>query len=85
MPAGSDDSGSLDGCTRMKWSVKDEWGTISLTAGMWQPMHPVVGFTGQVVCPDIGVHPSGRPVARCRRYCPRPCTSPEWHDRHLDS
>ena len=33
--------------TRMKWSVKGEWGITSLTVGMWQEIQPVFGLTGQ--------------------------------------
>ncbi len=32
----------------MKWSVNVEWGTTSLTAGMWQPIQPRAAFTGQM-------------------------------------
>ena len=46
----------------MKWSVNVEWGTTSLTAGMWQPMQPAVGFTGQMVRLAV----SARLVFRCR-------------------
>lgn len=35
--------------TRMKWSVNEEWLMTLLTAGMWQAMQPLVGFTGHGV------------------------------------
>ena len=34
--------------TRMKWSVKGEWGITFLTVGMWHEMQPVAGLTGQI-------------------------------------
>jgi hypothetical protein len=70
-------------CTRMKWSVKGEWGITVVTEGMWQEMQPLLGFTGQVVEPDA--------AARFRRRG-RPWLEPAaggappaWQDRHLAS
>ena len=33
----------------MKWSLKAEWGAAPVTLGMWHPMQPVTGLTGQDV------------------------------------
>jgi hypothetical protein len=33
----------------MKWSVKDEYGTMFLTEGMWQAMHPSFGLIGHTL------------------------------------
>ena len=67
--------------TRMKWSVKEEWGTTFLTDGMWQAIHPFDGLTGHAA----GLDASDRPVGSDRVCASRGRAAPVWHDRHLAS